>query len=103
MFKIHGVNMFPSQIENILSMVDGTSSEYKIVLAHDDDSHRDVLHITVEVDGRVDFIQTADTITKLVKSKLGVKPKIAIVPLGTLPRSEKKTKRVEDLRECSQC
>ena len=103
MFKIHGVNMFPSQIENILSMVDGVSSEYKIVLAHDDDTHRDVLHITVEVDGRVDFANTSDDITKLVKSKLGVKPKIAIVPLGTLPRSEKKTKRVEDLRQCAQC
>lgn len=103
MFKIHGVNMFPSQIENILSMIDGVSSEYKIVLAHDDDTHRDVLHITVEVDGRVDFANTSDDITKLVKSKLGVKPKIAIVPLGTLPRSEKKTKRVEDLRQCAQC
>lgn len=103
MFKIHGVNMFPSQIENILALVDGTTSEYKIVLAHDDDSHRDVLHITVEVEGRVGFIETADKITKLVKSKLGVKPKIAIVPTGTLPRSEKKTKRVDDIRPCSDC
>ncbi len=103
MFKIHGVNMFPSQIENILAMVEGTTSEYKIVLAHDDDSHRDVLHITVEVEGRVGFIETADKITKLVKSKLGVKPKIAIVPAGTLPRSEKKTKRVDDIRPCSDC
>src|SRR5574344_158513 len=103
MFKIHGVNMFPSQIENILFMVDGTTSEYKIVLAHDDDSHRDVLHITVEVEGRVGCIETADKITKLVKSKLGVKPKIAIVPAGTLPHSEKKTKRVDDIRPCSDC
>ena len=100
MFKIHGVNMFPSQIENILAMVDGVSSEYKIVLGHDDESHRDVLYITVEVDGRVDFKETSSKITKLVKSKIGVSPKIAIVPIGTLPRSEKKTKRVEDIRPC---
>src|SRR5574344_1157059 len=86
MFKIHGVNMFPSQIENILAMVEGTTSEYKIVLAHDDDSHRDVLHITVEVEGRVGFVETAEEMTRLVKAKLGVKPKMAIVPAGTLPR-----------------
>ena len=103
MFKIHGVNMFPSQIENVLAMVDGATSEYRIVLGYDDESHRDVLYITVEVDYRVDFKETADKITKLIKSKIGVSPKIAIVPIGTLPRSEKKTKRVEDTRPCSDC
>ena len=95
--------MFPSQIENVLAMVDGATSEYRIVLGYDDESHRDVLYITVEVDYRVDFKETADKITKLIKSKIGVSPKIAIVPIGTLPRSEKKTKRVEDTRPCSDC
>ena len=31
--------------------------------------------------------------------KIGVNPKVAVVPVGTLPRSEKKTKRVFDYRE----
>ena len=30
MFKVHGVNMFPSQIEDLLSNVDGVSSEYNV-------------------------------------------------------------------------
>ncbi len=53
--------------------------------------------------GSTKVVASMGHIRDLPKSKLGVKPKIAIVPLGTLPRSEKKTKRVEDLRECSQC
>ena len=41
MFKVHGVNMFPSQVEEVLGMVDGVSSEYKIDIAHDDANNRD--------------------------------------------------------------
>lgn len=99
MFKIHGVNMFPSQIESILGMVDGVGSEYRIILGKDVETRRDVLHVTAEAEGRVDFAETARRISKQVKSKFGVTPKVAIVPAGTLARSEKKTKRVEDQRE----
>lgn len=99
MFKIHGVNLFPSQIESILGMVDGIGSEYRIILARDNDTHKDVLHISVEAEGRVDFAESAKTLSKLAKSKLGVTPKFAVVPIGTLSRSEKKTKRVEDQRD----
>lgn len=98
MFKIHGVNLFPSQIEAILGMVDGVGSEYRIILARDNDTKKDVLHITAEAEGRVDFAQTGMSLTKLCKSRLGVTPKIAIVPVGSLARSEKKTKRVDDQR-----
>ena len=98
MFKIHGVNLFPSQIEAILGMVDGVGSEYRIILARDNETKKDVLHITAEAEGRVDFAQTGMSLTKLCKSRLGVTPKIAIVPVGSLARSEKKTKRVDDQR-----
>lgn len=99
MFKIHGVNMFPSQVESILGMVDGVGSEYRIILGKDVETRRDVLHITAEAEGRVDFAETSRRISRLVKSKYGVTPKVAIVPAGTLERSVKKTKRVEDQRE----
>ena len=99
MFKIHGVNLFPSQIEGILGMVDGVGSEYRIILARDSETHRDVLHITVEAEGRVDFAETSRKVAKLAKTKFGVTPRVAVVPIGSLSRSEKKTKRVEDQRE----
>ena len=99
MFKVHGVNMFPSQVEEILQNIDGASSEYNITIAHDDDKNKDVMIVTVEVEGRVDFESTAKHIQNDFKSKIGVTPKITPVPVGTLPRSEKKTKRVIDYRE----
>ena len=99
MFKVHGVNMFPGQVEEILQQVDGVLSEYVINIAHDEDHNRDVMLVTVEAEGRVDFEQAGAKIGELFKSRIGVTPKITVVPFGTLPRSEKKTKRVIDHRE----
>jgi len=98
MFKVHGVNMFPSQVEEILGMVDGVSSEYKIDIAHDESINRDIIMVTAEAEGRVDFSATAEKIKQLFKSRMNVTPKVAIVSMNTLPRSEKKTRRVFDHR-----
>lgn len=99
MFKVHGVNMFPGQVEEILQQVDGVLSEYTINIAHDEDHNRDILFVTVEAEGRVSFDQAGSRIRELFKSRIGVTPKVSVVPFGTLPRSEKKTKRVIDHRE----
>lgn len=99
MFKVHGVNMFPSQVEEILGLVDGVSSEYKIDIAHDTEKNRDIIMITVEAEGRVDFEHTAATIQGMFKSRHSITPKITVVSVGTLPRTEKKAKRVIDHRE----
>ena len=99
MFKVHGVNMFPAQVEEILQQIDGATSEYSIAIGHDEDNNKDVMVLTVEVEGRVSFEETGKAIGSLFKSKIGVNPKVAVVPAGTLPRSEKKTKRVFDHRE----
>lgn len=99
MFKVHGVNMFPAQVEEVLHQIDGATSEYSIAIGHDDENNKDVMVLTVEVEGRVNFEETGKAIGSLFKSKIGVNPKIAVVPVGTLPRSEKKTKRVFDHRE----
>ncbi|HAG69769.1 MAG TPA: phenylacetate--CoA ligase [Lachnospiraceae bacterium] len=99
MFKVHGVNMFPSQVEEVLGMVDGISSEYKIDIAHDESINRDIIMITAEAEGRVDFAAAGERIKRLFKSKMNVTPRVAVVSINTLPRSEKKTQRVFDHRE----
>ena len=99
MFKVHGVNMFPSQVEELLALVDGVPSEYTKNIAHDEPANKDIMLVTVEAEGRVDFEQTGRQIRDLFKSRIGVTPKITVVPVGTLPRSEKKTQRVIDHRE----
>lgn len=98
MFKVRGVNMFPKQVEELLQDVDGVLSEYNITIAHDDDHNKDIMILTVEVDGRVDFEKTALHIRELFKSRIGMTPKVTAVPVGTLQRSEKKIKRVIDYR-----
>ena len=99
MFKIHGVNMFPNQVECVLEEIDGATSEYRVDLAHEDDMNRDVMLLTVEGEGRRRFTEMADEIRDRFKSRIGVTPRVTIVPIGTLPRSEKKTKRVTDHRQ----
>ena len=99
MFKVHGVNMFPSQVEELLGLVDGVSSEYNINIAHDEEKNKDIILVTVEAEGRVNFEKTGGIIRNLFKSRIGVTPKITVVPIGTLPRREKKAKRVIDHRE----
>ena len=98
MFKIHGVNMFPALVEEMLAKVDGATSEYRVTLAHEDDKNKDVFLLTVEGEGRVRFEDMAKEIANVFKTYVGVTPRVSIVPVGTLPRSEKKTKRVTDYR-----
>ena len=96
MVKIHGVNVFPRQIEEILQTFPALSSEYQIRLSHLEG--RDTMRIYVETDGTQDFLDTADAVAHEVKRRIGFTPLVKVVELGVLPRSEKKTRRVFDER-----
>ena len=96
MMKIKGVNVFPSQIEEVLRDFPETSSEYQIRISHLDG--KDTMRIYVETNGSVDFRDLSERIADKVKSKIGFTPIVKVVELGVLPRSEKKTKRVIDER-----
>ena len=98
MFKVNGVNIFPSQIEEILQRVVGVSSEYLVTIFYDKKNSRNVLKLDIEVDVGVVFRNLENEIRKTIKSYIGITPVIHLVPIGTLPRSEKKSKRVLDLR-----
>ena len=96
MMKIKGVNVFPSQIEEILQAFPEVSSEYQIRISHLDG--KDTMRIYVETNGSVDFLELAGRIAAKVKSVIGFTPLVKVVENGLLPRSEKKTKRVIDER-----
>ena len=96
MMKIKGVNVFPSQIEEILQSFPEASSEYQIRISHLDG--KDTMRIYVETDGTVNFQDLANRIAVKVKSAIGFTPIVKVVENGLLPRSEKKTKRVIDER-----
>ena len=96
MMKIKGVNVFPSQIEEVLKLFPEVTSEYQIRISHLDG--RDTMRIYVETNGSVDFLDLAARIAEKTKSRIGFTPLVKVVETGVLPRSEKKTKRVIDER-----
>lgn len=100
MFIFRAVNIYPSQIDDILSSIDGVGSEYQIHLNQDDDG-RDYMTIRVE---RTNDAATgeesglADQVSGRIRKKLLVRSRVEIVDYGNLPRTEKKSKRVFDNR-----
>ena len=96
MVKIKGVNVFPSQIEEILRDFPEVSSEYQMRISHLEG--KDTMRIYVETNGTVDFNDLSKRIAVAVKSRIGFTPIVKVVEIGVLPRSEKKTKRVIDER-----
>jgi len=100
MFKFRGVNIYPASIDRIISEVPGLGSEYQIHLSRDERG-RDHLLIRVERGGGVEpqrGAELAREITYQVKHKLLVSPEVEIVPYGSLPRSERKSRRIFDTR-----
>ncbi|MCI7145874.1 MAG: phenylacetate--CoA ligase [Clostridiales bacterium] len=96
MMKIHGVNVFPAQIEEVLKSFDEISSEYQIRMSHLEG--KDTMRIYVETTGDVDFADLSRRVAAKIKSAIGFTPLVKPVEVGLLPRNEKKTNRVIDER-----
>ena len=101
MLKIRGVNVFPSQIEEIVLSVEGLGPHYEIVVERD--GYSDKLTVRVELAKATDSFKELEKIEKNVKSKLkivlGLDAKIKLESPNTLARFEGKAKRVRDLRK----
>lgn len=102
MLKIRGVNVFPSQIEEVLINTEGIGPNYEIVL--DRKNHSDLLTIKVEVEAEamMDSYAALENLDRSLREKmrlmLGLDAKIQLVSPNTLQRFEGKAKRVTDLR-----
>ena len=96
MVKAKGVNIFPSQIEEMLKEVPEASSEYQFMLDHL--FGKDECTLFVEVNKGVDKKQAEEAIQKAFKTKIGILVHVKPVSVGDLPRSEKKSTRIFDNR-----
>ena len=97
MFKVKGCNLFPAQVEEVIAATSGASSEYQVMIEHM--NGRDVLTVLFETPLEGDERARAERELALIfKAKCGCTPDAKGVPLGELPRSEKKTKRIFDSR-----
>ena len=103
MLIVHGVNMFPSQVETALLSIPEVEPHYQIIITPT--ATLDLLEIKVEIKAEAfsDNIRTLELIRKkvlaAVKQIVGLSPKITLVEPGSLPRSEGKIKRVIDNRK----
>jgi phenylacetate-CoA ligase len=100
MFIIRAVNIYPGQIDHILSNTKGVGSEYQIHLNRKEDG-KDYMTVQVErVEGGDPAGDTilANAIEEEIKKQILVSGKVEIVGYGSLPRSERKSKRVFDNR-----
>ncbi len=98
-FIFRGVNIYPSSVDSIISVIGGFGSEYQIHLSRDADSGRDSLKLIVERSQQSDCENDSSLIRDLihqVKKQLLVTPEVELVPYGTLPRSVGKSRRVFD-------
>ena len=104
MLIIRGVNVFPSQIENVMKTFDQVSSWYQIEVSTDKRS-LDLVTLKVEVnpDFDLDNMSAIERLQKDIKSRmktaLSVGVQVKLVEPKSIPRSEGKAKRVIDLRK----
>ena len=104
MLIIRGVNVFPSQIEEVLLSMGGeVTPNYQIVV--DRVNNTDTFEVMVEMsedmftDGVKGIEKTERLITEKLKATLGISPKVTLVNPKSIARSEGKAKRVIDKRK----
>ncbi len=101
MLKIRGVNVFPSQIEEVLLGIDEIGPHYEIIVTRKD--HSDILKIRVELMEPMDAYKELQALEKKIKQRLrivlGLDAKIRMESPNTLQRFEGKAQRVKDLRK----
>ena len=100
MLKIRGVNVFPSQIEEVILGIDELGPHYEIILERE--GYLDKLTVKVELAHSTDSFSTLERISGEVRNRLkvmlGLDAKILLESPNTLQRFEGKAKRVKDLR-----
>lgn len=101
MLIIRGVNVFPSQLEELILRTPGLSPHYRLELARA--SHLDTLTVHVECAGEAHSssdsrTQAASELAHNVKSYVGISVSVEVHLPGSIERSIGKAKRLTDLR-----
>ena len=88
MLIVKGVNFYPRQVEQALMEIPGVKDEFQIIL----EEHNGMTDVTINVEAEPGV--TGHTVAKHLRERLGFLPKGDVFPVGALPRSEGKAKRV---------
>jgi len=98
MVKVRGSIIYPSSVDNLLSQIDGISSEYQIMIDHLNGKDILTLFFETPVEIGTESAKLEKTVEVEFKEKIGLIPIAKAVGMGELPRSEKKSTRVFDNR-----
>lgn len=104
MLIIRGVNVFPSQIEQVLMRVEGTEPHYRIIVDRGA-ARLDEIEVHVEVEESIfsdetrNLEQLKNKIQSELHSELGVNAKVKLVEPKSIARSEGKAQRIIDKRQ----
>lgn len=102
MLIIRGVNIFPSQIEEVISQHPAFQGHYQLVI--DREGAMDRLTIRMEVTEELfsgslkDLLRIQKEIGQAIRSAFFISSEVKLVEEGTIPRSMGKAQRVIDLR-----
>ena len=100
MLKIRGVNVFPSQIEEVILSFAELGPHYEIIVTRE--GYNDKLEIRVELASSTDSFGVLEKLTSSIRNKLkivlGLDAKVRLESPNTLQRFEGKAKRIKDLR-----
>jgi phenylacetate-CoA ligase len=101
MIILRGVNLFPTQIEELILRVPGLAPHFQLVLSRPDRLDE----LTVRVEARsgsatgADRTASGDELARLVKHTVGVTVAVDVVEPNQVERSAGKAQRVVDLRQ----
>ncbi|MHB1510981.1 MAG: phenylacetate--CoA ligase family protein [Acidimicrobiales bacterium] len=94
MVKVRGVAVFPAQVDSVLSSIPGIGPEYQVHVSRTSDL-RDRFVVRVEAEASSEL---GPLLADQLRQALGIRPEVETVPVGSLPRSAGKTRRVFDHR-----
>jgi phenylacetate-CoA ligase len=103
MLIIRGVNVFPSQIEEVLLRFEKIEPHYQLIV--DRKGHLDNLEVQIEMTQELfsDEVRNLEQIERKIEneiaSALGVHARVRLVEPKTIPRSEGKAVRIVDKRK----
>ncbi len=103
MLIIRGVNVYPSQIENVLLEVEGIQPHYQLIIKRE--GKLDQLQVNVEVSDEIfpdemkKLVEFEKNIEERLFTTLGLKAQVKLVEPKTIERTTGKAKRVLDYRQ----
>ena len=99
MMIVRGVNVFPTQIEDLVLRMEELSGHYQVVLTREGRMDEMAVHVEARPDAwALGTESTAEALTEHIKGMIGVSARVVIEAPGAIERSMGKARRVVDKR-----